>query len=194
MANNIKDFRVAFLLTPRQLAERLGIDVRELNRLEKTGANIPPEWAEAVAMALNIPVSAVKDRDVDIKAIAADISVTPKQHNGVCRIGARFAIQAMVAKLGGLQMALELSESDLAFAIQSVSAYAEETGIAAGGEKQINRLSQSLQIAALTILQSRGADPRPELHRSMEIAREGALSLLQSFSRIDQMRRDQGTE
>jgi len=195
MANNIKELRLAFLLTPKQLADRLGIEVDLLKELEKTNAPLADEWVEAMALALGVPESAVTDAATDIDAVAATASATPAPEHLVCRIGARFAIQAMVAKLGGLNIALNLSEDALAKAVQNLLAYAEESAEANDDdEQQLNRLSQSLQIAVLTILQSRGVEPGPDFLQSMSAARDGALSLMQAFSQIDQTRRDQETE
>jgi len=191
MTNNIKDLRLAFLLTPKQLAARLGIEVDLLKQLERSQTPLADEWVEAMALAFGVPTSAVSDPATDIEAVAAAANSAPTPEQPICRIGARFAIQAMVAKLGGLNIALNLSEDALAKAVQNLLSYAEENkGDDDDPEKRFNRLSQSLQIAVLTILQSRGVEPDPQFAQSMATARHGALSLLQSFSQIDQARRD----
>ena len=82
-------------------------------------------------------------------------------------------------------MALDLSEDDLATAVRNVASFADETDDNDQPDKRLTRLSQSLQIAVLTILQSRGADPGRHLQRSMALAQDGALALLQAFSEID---------
>lgn len=195
MANNIKELRLAFLLTPKQLADRLGIEVSLLKHLEKSPSPLADEWIEAMALAFGVPNSAISEPGTDIDAVtaAAKTEATPKYQ--ICRIGARFAIQSMVAKLGGLNIALNLSEDALAKAVQNLLAYAEEeSGEECDPERQLNRLSQSLQIAVLTILQSRGVEPDPDFRQSMSIARDGALSLLQSFSQVDLARSDQENE
>lgn len=192
MANNIKELRLAFLLTPKQLAARLGIEVDLLKQLERSETPLADEWIDALALAFGVPASAVSDPATDVEAIAAAASTTPAPENPICRIGARFAIQAMVAKLGGLNIALNLSEDALAKAVQNLLSYAEENkGDSDDAEKRFNRLSQSLQITVLTILQSRGVEPDPQFAQSMATARHGALSLLQSFSHIDQAYQDQ---
>ena len=195
MANNIKELRLAFLLTPKQLADRLGIEVSLLKHLEKTSSPLAEEWVEALALAFGVPKSAILEPGTDIDAVTAAAKEDKAPKHQICRIGARFAIQSMVAKLGGLNIALNLSEDALAKAVQNLLAYAEEEeGEASNPERQLNRLSQSLQIAVLTILQSRGVEPDPDFRQSMTLSRDGALSLLQSFSQIDQVRSDPGNE
>lgn len=193
MANNIRELRVAFLLTPRQLAGLLGVGVEQYRRIEGSDETLSPEWIDAVARVLDVPASAVTDPSTDIKTVVASARPLAARQNIICRVGARFAIQAMVAKLGGMTMALDLSEDDLATAVHKLVAYVEAGDNSDNEKRQLNRLSQSLQIAVLTILQSRGVDPGPRFPQTMAIAREGALALLQSFARIDQMARDRET-
>ncbi len=193
MSNNIEELRLAFLLTPKEFAARLGVEPDLLKRLEGLNDALPEEWAEAVSRALGVPLSAVTDPEADIDAVVVKARPAPERKFHICRIAARFAIQAMVAKLGGLKTGLELDEDSLETAVQNLINYAEDTENDDPDER-FNRLSQSLQIAVLTILQSRGVDPEPDLRQSMEIAQEGALSLLQAFSRIDEIRREQGME
>jgi transcriptional regulator with XRE-family HTH domain len=194
MANNMKELRLAFLLTPNEFAERLGVDRELLFRLEAIDDGLPEEWAEAVSRVLGVPTSIVTDQDADIEQAALSARFVPERKINTCRIAARFAIQAMVAKLGGMKVALSLDENDLETAVQNLINYAEDISDEDDAEQRANRLSQSLQIAVLTILQSRGVDPAPDLPQAMEIARRGALGLLQSFSRIDEMRRQKEME
>ncbi len=195
MMNNIKELRLAFLLTPKQLADRLGIKVDVLRQLENSDAPLATEWNEAVALAFRVPTPAISDPDADIGAVVAAASSFHVPEYPICRVGARFAIQAMVAKLGGLNIALDLSEESLANAVQNLLAYAEEEkGAEVEPELRLNRLSQSLQIVALTILQSRGVDPDREFPQTMVIARDGALSLLRIYSQLDQMNADPESE
>jgi len=183
MMNNIKELRLAFLLTPKQLADRLGIKVDVLRQLENSDAPLANEWNEAVALAFRVPTPTISDPDADIGAVVAAASSFHVPEYPICRVGARFAIQAMVAKLGGLNIALDLSED----AVQNLLAYAEEEkGAEVEPELRLNRLSQSLQIVALTILQSRGVDPDREFPQTMVIARDGALSLLRIYSQLEQ--------
>ncbi|NOX95282.1 MAG: helix-turn-helix transcriptional regulator [Alphaproteobacteria bacterium] len=188
MMNNIKELRLAFLLTPKQLADRLGIKVDVLRQLENSDLPLANEWNEAVALAFRVPTPTISDPDADIGAVVAAASSFHVPEYPICRVGARFAIQAMVAKLGGLNIALDLSEESLANAVQNLLAYAEEEKSAeVEPELRLNRLSQSLQIVALTILQSRGVDPDREFPQTMVIARDGALSLLRIYSQLEQV-------
>jgi len=186
VTNNIKQLRLAFLLSPKQLADRIGINVDLLRRLENSDAPLAHEWNEAFALALRVEASAISEPETDIGAAVAAASSFHTPTHPICRVGARFAIQAMVAKLGGLNIALELKEASLANAVQNLLAYAEEEkGTDTDTEHRLNRLSQSLQIVALTILQSHGVDPDHEFHQTMAIARDGALSLLRTYSHLD---------
>ena len=185
MGNNLKELRLAFLLTPRELAERIGADTQQIARLEAEGRELSEEWIEAVARALGVPKSAVIDPSADIGAIVARVGRPPMTLIKTCPIGARFAIQAMVAKLGGLKMALSLDEDSLATAVQNLIAYVETGEVDETPEESLNRLSLALRIIVLTILQSRGIAPDPQFPDEMERALAGATSLLQSFSRAE---------
>lgn len=193
MANNIRELRLAFLLTPSQMAERVGIDVDRYKQLESGERDLKDEWVEAVSRAFGVPKSVITDPGADVKAAAENATAVLIRPYTVCRIGARYAIEAMTAKLGGLKIARELSEEELAAAAQNLISYTEDSE-PDNEEDKLNRLSQCLQIVVLTILQSRGVDPTPDLSQSMAIARDGALSMLQSFSQIDQIRREREKE
>lgn len=187
--NNTKALRLALLLTPQQLADRLGIQPARLKRLEEGKSPPPGEWTEAIAHAMGVPAHAITSPDADIAAAAA--AAKPQQDDQtVCRIAVRYAILAMAAKLGGLDAAHAIREDDLEIAVQNLALYTE-TGQSRGrsAEKRLNRLSRSLQIAVLTILQSRGADPGPDLRQEMTLALDGSLSMLDAFSQIDRLRR-----
>ena len=194
IANNTKALRLQLLLTPRQLADRLGVTTKRLRELERPGQNLPDGWAEAVAHALGVSSSVVTTPNTDIKQAVAQADDAKIDERRLCRIAARFAILAMVAKLGGLQIATELSEPDLELALQNLLLYTEEFSSAASTDEdaakdELSRLSQSLQITVLAILQSRGVEPETDLLEEMEIARDGALSLIETFSRADRSRR-----
>lgn len=190
IANNTKQLRLQLLLTPKQLADRLGVTTKRLRALEQPDKPLPEGWPEAIAHALGVPASTVTHPNPDLRKTAGLESIAQAAERRVCRIAARFAILAMVAKLGGLHVASELSEPDLDLALQSLLLYTENPPNAASpdGETEkdeLNRLSQSLQITVLAILQSRGVEPETDLLREMEIARDGALSLIETFSNAD---------
>ncbi len=185
MGNNVRELRLAFLLTQKELAERMGADVKEVEGLEAAGESLGVEWIEAVSRALGVPPAAVTDPSADIRSIVARAGPLHARKIRTCPIAARFAIQAMVAKLGGLKLALSLSEEDLARTVQNLVTYVE-SGEAETDEQRLNRLSLSLQIIVLTVLQSRGVAPEPGFQDSMEKARTGAMSLLQAFSEFGQ--------
>lgn len=192
IANNTKELRLQLLLTPKQLADRLGVTTKRLRALEQPDKPLPEGWPEAIAHALGVPASTVTHPNPDLQKVGLE-STAQAAERRVCRIAARFAILAMVAKLGGLSVASELSEPDLDLALQSLLLYTENPPNAGSPDKktkkdgeaekdELNRLSQSLQITVLAILQSRGVEPETDLLREMEIARDGALSLIETFS------------
>jgi transcriptional regulator with XRE-family HTH domain len=183
MGNNVRALRLAFLLTPKELAERMGADVRQIKRLEASEGDLSEEWVEAVSRALGVPASAVIDPFADIAGIAARAARRAPPQLHTCPIGARFAIQALVAKLGGLDMALSLSEDELGRTVQNLISYLEsDDGDSA--EERFNRLSRALQIVSLTVLQSRGFVPGADFQEKMSKALLGAMSLLRAFSEI----------
>lgn len=189
MGNNVKALRLAFLLTPKELAERMGADVRQVERLEANEGALSEEWVEAVSRALGVPASAVVDPFADIAAIAAKAGRRVPPRLETCPIGARFAIQALVAKLGGLDMALSLSEDELGRTVQNLISYLESDE-EDSEEERFNRLSRALQIVSLTVLQSRGFVPGAGFQEKMSKALPGAMSLLKAFSGIGPARAD----
>jgi hypothetical protein len=183
MGNNLKELRLAFLLTPKELADRMGADLAQVERLEAAGQTLSEEWIEAVARALGVPASAVVDPSADIRAIVARTGKGALRPVTTCPIAARFAIQAMVAKLGGVKMALSLTEDELGRTVQNLINYVE-SGEEEEPEQRLNRLRLSLQIIVLTVLQSRGVDPGPRFADAMRRALEGAIALVQAFSEL----------
>ena len=188
MANNLKRLRLAFLITQSELANRLGVNPQSLYEIEASDQTPPIDWVDALAAALRVSPTAITDPSTDIDAVVAETQKKRNRQHPICRVGARFAVQAMVAKLGGLKYALDLDEDSLATAVQSIAAYIEDGGEEIDGEERLNRLSRSLRIAVLTILQSRGVDPEPHFQEILAIATDGATALLQSFSQIDRVR------
>lgn len=186
--NNTKVLRLALLLTPQQLADRLGVTTKRVQELEQSGSVLPEGWPEALAHALGVPTPAITDPDTDIEQTVRLAKNTQAGKHRICRIAARFALLSMVAKLGGLNIALELSEADLEIALQSLILYTEDFENQESEKERLNRLSQSLQITALAILQSHGVESEVDLLHEMEIARDGALSLIEAFSRADRLR------
>lgn len=183
MGNNIRDLRVEFMLTPRQLAERMGTYPQQVYRLESSPLTPSVEWVEAVCEALGVPPEAVTDPRADIKAIVRAATMKPDARKRTCPIGARFAIQAMVARLAGLKLALSLSEDDLATAVRNLIAFVDIEDDD-DDERRAIRLSQSLQIVVLAILQAHGATLDPRFVQAVAIADQGATSLIQAFSAL----------
>lgn len=185
MANNIKELRLAFLLTPKELAARMGTYPQQVRRLEDAGRKLDDEWIEAVAEALGVPKAAVTDPSADIRAIVAAAQPRGAGYR-TCPIAARFAVQAMTARLGGMKLALALTEDDLAAAVRNLIAYVEAGPEDEGEAARASRLSQALQIVVLAILQSHGASLRPRQLQAIPLADQGASSLIRWFSQIDE--------
>lgn len=171
------------MLTPRQLAERMGTYPQQIYRLESSPRTPSIEWIEAVSEALGVPSEAVTDPACDIRAVvqAANLKSEPKRRT--CPIGARFAIQAMVARLGGLKLALSISEEDLATAVRNLVAFVDVEGFDEN-ETRATRLSQSLQIVVLAILQAHGVTLDRRFVQAVATADQGASSLILAFSEI----------
>lgn len=187
LGNNLRELRLAFLLTPKEMAARIGTDAGQIERLERPDRDLAEEWIDAIAKGLGVPRGAVTDAATDFKAVAARAAGPAEASILVCAIGARFAIQALVGKFGGLKMATTLDEDALMTAVQNVIAFVER-GDNPGAEERLSRLSQSLQITVLTVLQTRGVVLEPQFHQSMETSLGGATRLIEAFSqsvRID---------
>lgn len=188
MANNIRELRVAFLLTPRQLAARMGTYPQQVYRLEASGKTPSDEWVEAVSEALGVPPSAVTDPNFDINSVRLDAWKFQAPEPETCPVGARFAIQAMVARLGGMSLALSLCEEDLASAVRNLIAFVDRADIdpAAGRDSTSRaiRLSQALQIVVVAILRSRDIALDPKFVRAVATAEQGAAAMIEAFSAV----------
>lgn len=181
MANNLKELRLAFLLTPTELASRIGTDAAQVERLENPERELDEEWIDAVMRGLGVPRSAVIDPKADVRAIAVEARAPKGSAASVCPIGARYAVLAMAAKLGGPKLALSLKEDALMTAVQNVIGYVDR-GDQPSEQERLTRLAQALQITVLTILQSRGVEPEPQLLQSIDKSLHGATQLVHSFS------------
>lgn len=190
LTNNIKELRIEFLLSPREFARLIGIYPDYIARLESGNRPLSDVWIDAIAKALGVPPEAVTDPGADIKSIAANAIRPPERPPVLCPIAARYAILSLVAKLGGLSRAEMLDEDGIADAVQNLVAYVDDqTPNLPGDQKdeiRANRLLRGLQISALTILQYHEAELPPSSQDDMEIALQGAVSLLEAFSKIDE--------
>lgn len=183
MPNKIKELRLAFLLSPRQFAERLGIYPDYVPRLESGAREINEVWIDAVARALGAPREAVADPAFDISCLEGS-ALPPGQGAPVCAVGVRYALLALVAKLGGMEIAKSLSEDEIADATIGLVDYmfqAAEANGQNGTKSPLNHLSQGLQIVSLTILQSRGVEPGQDFQYRMNVALPSAAQLAQGF-------------
>jgi transcriptional regulator with XRE-family HTH domain len=185
MANNLKELRLALLLTPTELASRIGTDAAQIERLERPDRELEEEWVEAVMRGLGVPREAVVDPRTDVRATLAQVEQKAGENAGPCAIGLRYAIQAAVAKLGGPRVAASLNEDALMTAVQNVILYVDR-GDRPREDESFNRLYQALQITVLTILESRGCEQGPQFQKSMPPTLEGATRLVTEFSRRPQ--------
>jgi len=190
MTNNIKEWRLAFLLSPREFARLIGIYPDYVPRLESGERPLNDIWISAIAKALGVPRAAIADPHAEIALIAASVPRPALRRPAVCPIGARFAILSLVAKWGGLRIVNALSEDEIADAVQSFISYVDDRAPdmpgGPSGETRINRLSQGLQITALTILQSRADDLPPDFEETLATALPAAVQLLEAYSQVDE--------
>jgi len=182
MANNVRKLRVAFLLTPSQLARRMRADASDVERLETPDYVLTPEWIEAVAKALGVPADALTDPDIDVDAIRA-LSPHAPASPPVCPVATRFVILAIIAKFAGVKFANTLDDDSDARAVQNFFAFIE------GDDDQrstdINRQKLALQIAVLTILQARGFRPGVKFEHDFQEALLAGLEMMRRFAAID---------
>lgn len=190
MTNNVKELRIAFLLSPREFARLIGIYPDYIPRLENGDRTLSPLWIDAITKALGVPEDVITDPAADIDAVARRLGRPKGRQPVLCPIAARYAILALVAKLGGLKRAEDLDEDRLADAVQNLVAYVDDSTPNLPGENRAdvrpNRLLKGLQIVALTILQYHEAELQPDFHQALETAAQGAASLLEAFSSVDE--------
>lgn len=183
MANNLKEIRLALLLTPTEVASRIGTDPAQVERLERPDRELDDEWIEAIVRGLGVPREAITDPRADVRALTSETREDDQAPPAaLCPIGVRYAIQASVAKLGGAKLAATLNEDALMTAVQNVMRYVDRDD-RPGEEEQFTRLFQALQITVLTILETRGADQGPQFEKSIQPTLEGASRLVTEFSR-----------
>ena len=178
MANNLRKLRVAFLLTPSELARRMRADAVDIERLERQNAELAPEWVHSIARALGVPEDAVTDPGLDVAGLAAngppDAPPPP-----VCPIATRYAILACVAKFAGVGFAAAIDEDSLARAVQSFFAFIEDDS---QSTDDINRQTLALQIAVLAILQARGFEPNERFAEDLRQALAGSIAMMRRFA------------
>jgi transcriptional regulator with XRE-family HTH domain len=191
MANNIQELRLAFLLSQREFARLIGIYPDYVSRLESGDRPLTNVWIDAVSDALGVPRVAVTAPEMDLAALAATLPRPAPRKLIVCPIAARHAILALVAKLGGVSAARHLNEDNLADAVRTLIAYVDDRGrrrdSGPSSDESASRLSQGLQITALTILQSCPDEPPPDFQRALEKILPGAVRLIEAFSRVDEI-------
>ena len=183
MANNVRKLRVAFLLTPSQLAQRIRAEPEDVHRIEAPGYDLSEEWVRAVALALGVPESALTDPHVDIDGVKAN-AAPPKASMKICPIATRYAMIAVISKLAGSIFAAKIESDDLARAMQNFFAFIDDQP-EISEERALIRQKLALQIAVLAILQSRGFQPDDRFEARLEKAIAGAADLIRQFSAID---------
>ncbi len=183
MANNVRRLRVALLLTPRQLAARMGADPSDVERIEAENFALSDDWIDAVARALRIPRGVVTAAHVDYDEIREFSKAAAKTVRLPCPVATRFAILAIVAKFAGIKFIRQLDEDDVARAVQGAVAFVGEDRDF-DREDDFNRLTLALRIAALAILQSRDFVPGPRFEGDLEEILQGSAELIRRYSRI----------
>jgi transcriptional regulator with XRE-family HTH domain len=183
MANNVRRLRVALLLTPRQLAARMGADPSDVERIEAEDFALSDDWIDAVARALRVPLGAVTAAHVDYEEIRGLAKTAAKTVRLPCPVATRFAILAIVAKFAGVKYIRRLDEDDVARAVQGAVAFVGEDRDF-DKEGDFNRLTLALRIAALAILQSRDFAPSPHFEGDLEEVLQGSAEMIRRYSRI----------
>lgn len=180
-ANNIQALRLAFRLTPSELAALMRAEADDILRIEQPDYQLTDEWVRSAARALGIDEEEVTREGVDadeVRAGSTGLAAAP----AVCPIAVRFAVLALIAKFGGVRLSARVAPDELGRLIQNVYAFVEgETGRA---ETQLSRLRPGLQIAVLAFLQSRDFVPGPNFQRNLEQALEGSLQMIDRFSAV----------
>lgn len=184
MPNNVRKLRVAFLLTPSELARLMRADASDVERIEAPDFVLTGEWIAAVAHALGVPAAAVTAPDIDANALRRAATAAAPSAAAFCPVGARYALLAIVAKFGGVKFAGGIDEDDLARAVQNMVAFIEDDPQIPGNDG-LSRLTLALRIAVLAILQSRGFVPGPGFEAHLEEALQAATRLISGFAAID---------
>lgn len=182
MANNIRELRIAFALSPREMAGRLGVDIDQYRRLEEPERSLTDEWVDAVARALHVQSTDVTGDNVDFYRLAAATPASEPILAPACRIAVRYSLEALIAKLGGADLAASITDDDWQSAAQNVIDFV--AGNNEQAELDLTRLSQALQIAVLTILRSRGVEASRDFPQRMRHAVTGAQAMIEEFSRL----------
>ena len=183
MANNVRKLRVAFLLTPSQLARRIRAEPEDVHRIEAPGYQLGEEWIRAVANGLGVPEGAITEPFIDIDFVKAT-AAPPKASMNICPIATKHAIVAVISKLAGSRIAAQIDDDDLARAIQNYFAFLDEEPDRQD-ERSATRPTLALRIAVLAILQSLGFRPDQQFEPKLEKAIAGATELIRQFSEID---------
>jgi hypothetical protein len=180
--NNIRKLRLAFLLTPSELARLMRAEPSDIERIETQKHPLAEEWIRSVSRALGVPAEGITAPNIStsaVKQMSKGFAVSPN----ACPIGARYAISAILAKFGGAEFAAKIDPDDLARLIQNFYDFVENDR--SGNEKsELNRRRLALQITVLTFLQSRDFEPGPTFQTDLEQATAGALALMDRFSAI----------
>ncbi len=181
-SNNIRKLRLAFLLTPSELARLMRAEVADIERIESPGFPLADEWVRSVSRALGVDAAVVTAPAVDATA-AKDSSKGLAGQPDTCPIAARYAIIAILAKFGGSKFLGKTTPDDISRLVQNFFDFVE-SDTAANDESKINRRKLALQITVLAFLQSRDFAPGPSFETDLEEAISGALALMARFSKI----------
>lgn len=181
-ANNIRKLRLAFLLTPSELARLMRAEPSDIERIEAQSQPLAEEWIRSVSGALGIPAEFITAPNINTNAVKL-LSKGFAEPPNACPIAARYAISAILAKFGGAEFAAKIDPDDLARLIQNFYDFVENDR-AANETSELNRRRLALQITVLTFLQSRDFEPGPTFQKDLEDATAGALALMDRFSKI----------
>ncbi|MEZ5895962.1 MAG: helix-turn-helix transcriptional regulator [Parvularculaceae bacterium] len=186
MANNIRRLRLAFLLTPRDLAARLGTDETDIFRIESPTYHLDDQWIAAAARAFCVDEHVITDEEIDLDAIvSASFLTEPAMTVVFCPVAVRYGLLTLTAKIAGMRVARSLDDDELARAAQQMAAFVESENPAANdNDARINRLKLALQIAVLAILQARGVRVESHFQQVLDEGVPAVAQLIEGFSRI----------
>lgn len=177
---------MAFLLTPRDLAARMGADETDIYRIESPTYELDDQWIGAAARAFCVDAAAITDEEIDLEAIvSASFMIEPAAAAAFCPVAVRYGLLTLTAKVAGMRIARSLDDDELARAAQQMAVFVDSEKLAANdNDERFNRLKLSLQIAVVAILQARGVRVEPHFQQVLDEGVPAVAQLIERFSQI----------
>ncbi len=180
--NNLQTTRLSLRMSREEFARRIGIYTDYIADLEVSNRKLPAVWSEAVARGFGL--SPEQFADPAFKGVAAAAAALPPPPPFACPVAVRFALQALIAYIVGVNRTLELSEDQYADAVVGLNVFVAESADDPGDdEAQFNRLLKGLQITALTVVQSCEIVPQSGFEERMAAMLPPLARLIEACSR-----------